>query len=550
MSMKSKLLLFCFFVFPVGWAIAEDWIAIPVVINVVDSSDASKVDEAIKKANEALAKAKIRLEVVKKNQPFNVGNNDANLGEGNGEHDEALEKGGKELEKTCGAGKGLKITVADDVWAESPNTNGWAIHRDPVVFVEGGESDPNKLGKTIAHEIAHSLTLGYDLYDGNDPNRLMWGYDDRGSNLSPAEVNEIRKQGEQRGRPQVITKKVMPGGAVAVPADPLIKVQGYGGVVDSFFDVFCTAPGFNPRDHDFRYADLREVTIFWNRPFDLSSNIIVSTRLGGCYPIIPSSFFDVFLEISLNIDPDPSPDGRITMHIWRDGSGGGIINHMGTYQNLHTGLTDPFDMVVHLNDKFDGIGGAQPANNSLECTIPAMLIFNPASYPGYPLQWPFTAECMLTATDVRLGAPLSDSTPQFEFSLNQPLEGPRISLVETYGGGGDGKVGVCVSGLPSLKPVQVFVDDILAGAAQTAADGTVMTFVEAALVEQGNHQIQIRAETIDPLEPAAISYTTATGYLTHCTAGQIEGDLDNDCDVDFVDFAVLADNWLVGKAPI
>ena len=66
MSMKSKLLLFCFFVFPVGWAIAEDWIAIPVVINVVDSSDASKVDEAIKKANEALAKAKSALRSLRK----------------------------------------------------------------------------------------------------------------------------------------------------------------------------------------------------------------------------------------------------------------------------------------------------------------------------------------------------------------------------------------------------------------------------------------------------------------------------------------------------
>ena len=146
-----------------------------------------------------------------------------------------------------------------------------------------------------------------------------------------------------------------------------------------------------------------------------------------------------------------------------------------------------------------------------------------------------------------LAIPLSDSTPQFNSQLNQPLEGPKISLIETYGGGGAGKVGICGSGLPSLKPVQIFVDDMLAGQPKQIADGTVMTFIDAALVEQGNHQIQIKAETIDPLEPAAISYTTATGYMTRCIAGQIEGDLDNDCDVDFVDFAVLADNWLVGK---
>ncbi|MHC4734660.1 MAG: hypothetical protein ACYTDW_09395, partial [Planctomycetota bacterium] len=55
---------------------AVEWTDIPVVVNIIDASDASKVDEAIKKANEILKQAKIRLIVKKTNPDVNVGNGD------------------------------------------------------------------------------------------------------------------------------------------------------------------------------------------------------------------------------------------------------------------------------------------------------------------------------------------------------------------------------------------------------------------------------------------------------------------------------------------
>ncbi|MHC4544275.1 MAG: hypothetical protein ACYSYL_07060, partial [Planctomycetota bacterium] len=164
---------------------AVEWTDIPVVVNIIDASDASKVDEAIKKANEILKQAKIRLIVKKTNPDVNVGNGDGNLTENEG--DRAQKDGQTELDKVAGAGKGIKITIADDVWTEEPATNGWCIHGNPVVFVETDDADT--MGNVIAHEIIHSLTVSGHSTDSND---VMYPYTPRGTDVRPSDVNEIR----------------------------------------------------------------------------------------------------------------------------------------------------------------------------------------------------------------------------------------------------------------------------------------------------------------------------------------------------------------------
>ncbi len=205
-----------------AWAdpAADEWIELPVVINLYNgcSVTAAESKEYIKRANEVLKQAKIKLTIAKTNENFMVGNNDANQAES--EDDEAIKKGKKELEDNT-KGKGIKINFCDRPIASSANTNGWAIHKTPVIFVR--ESDTTeKSGNTVAHEICHVLTIDYDLYAEANRNRLMYGYSSRtGTELTDAEKEEIRKEAAKRG---TIQKKQ----DAATPSTPKRKETSLG----------------------------------------------------------------------------------------------------------------------------------------------------------------------------------------------------------------------------------------------------------------------------------------------------------------------------------
>ncbi|MHC4220970.1 MAG: hypothetical protein ACYST9_01000 [Planctomycetota bacterium] len=258
--------LICFFVVCdcMGGASADEWIDIPVVVNVVDNSDSSGVDEAIKKANEILSEAKIRLYVVQTNKPYNVGHNNGDLTEAEG--DTAQYAGENEVEGKCGAGKGLKLTIADDVWTEEPGAVGWAIHGNPVVFVEP-DADSNEMGKTVAHEFAHSLTLDYDLYDPNDSNSLMYGYTDgNDTQLDPNEIEEIRKRAKKRGYSYFIVP-VNPTGGVAVPPGVEFSIDAHGALLDDFGDIMVDGAPWDPiTDPNLGFADIHSISMFSDRP--------------------------------------------------------------------------------------------------------------------------------------------------------------------------------------------------------------------------------------------------------------------------------------------
>ncbi|MBX3365161.1 MAG: hypothetical protein KF866_10375 [Phycisphaeraceae bacterium] len=188
----------------------DDWIELPVVINLYKGVNVTE-DEAkgyIERANEVLKQAKIKLKVAKTNTDFEVGNGDANQAET--EDAEAIKKGKEEL-KDHTEGKGIKINFCNQPIDGRPGTNGWAIHKTPVVFVRknsDAEKEKEKTGNTVAHEICHVLTIDYDLYDAEFIKRLMYGRDSRtGTELTDAEKEEIRKEAAKRGK---VEKKEAP----------------------------------------------------------------------------------------------------------------------------------------------------------------------------------------------------------------------------------------------------------------------------------------------------------------------------------------------------
>jgi hypothetical protein len=99
----SALFLCCICLFPIltakaDVAAAEEWVDIDVVVNIIDASDANNVDAIIKRANEILKQAHIRLIVKKTNRNVNVGNGDGNLTADEG--DTAQEDGQKRAGKS------------------------------------------------------------------------------------------------------------------------------------------------------------------------------------------------------------------------------------------------------------------------------------------------------------------------------------------------------------------------------------------------------------------------------------------------------------------
>lgn len=91
-------------------------------------------------------------------------NNDAKLTDS--ERANLRKEGAKETQDSPKK-TGIKMTVAKSVDTANDGAVGRARHRDPTIFIEqqntGGffpKPDPKRTGETIAHELAHALTLG------------------------------------------------------------------------------------------------------------------------------------------------------------------------------------------------------------------------------------------------------------------------------------------------------------------------------------------------------------------------------------------------------
>jgi len=510
---------------------AEEWIDVPVVVNVVDNSDSSGVADAIKKANEYLAQAKIRLYVVDTNKPYNVGDNNGDLTEDEG--DDAQDDGEKEVEDKCGAGKGLKLTIADDVWTEEPNAVGWAVHGNPVVFVEP-DGDANEMGKTVAHEFAHSLTLDYDLYSPNDINSLMYGYTDgNDTQLDPNEIKEIRKRARRRGYPYFIVP-VNPSGGVAVPPGVDFSIDAYGALLDDFGDIMVNGIPWDPlADPNLGFADIHSVSMFCDKPGQ--GDVELSIQLGGTFAV--DSFFDVTYDINI------PPDKKVQVNVQTTG-GPGVFNANAVLWDPGPGIVLPVE--IKLNHKHAGLGpgSSTPENHQLDVNIPDEF-FGPGSDP-FEGQITFSAsshgETRLTPEGPPDKTLLDEETPDGDYQLTEVCPCPGL-MFSTFEDGVSTDISGC--GFTEGQMVEISIDGEPVGTTIAGPKGEFnLRRVPDKLEEPGYEYCRVEAVGYS-MDGMMTVISRAIGFLT--TLDPIEGDIDGDRDVDSVDFAQLANNWLQGK---
>lgn len=534
----------CFFVasvflFSVATAFcAQDPINVEAVVNIIDSSDSSNVAEAIKKANEILGQAGIRLVPVKVNNPYNTGNGDGDLTDAEGTT--AVGEGEQELSDTCGSGNGLKVNIADDVWVEKPNTNGWAIHRRPVVFTEP-DSDPNVMGETIAHEICHSLTLGKDTYDPNLKDNLMYGYTDRGTNLTADQVAEIRKGAMKRV-----------GGwfsRMLLRVWTLIGKAGMG-LLDGLNDLQVNGLPVNISGFDeLNFLDIRMVETFCQNPDQPGAELIVEINPQGAYPP-PDSFFDVFYRIDFDTNQDGIPDGLLTMRVWREPSVPGELFAEATYDN-GLGLVLPMPLQVHTNERHYTPAQGMPYepvifNNTLEAAVllAMMGIDGTAFIDGIVVNTSMEAIVHSPIGFLMPGNMVTDEIATMVIKTESPCECRQVHMLASgraendplwpdkpkymdfVGCGFEGDVGL-------------YINDELAGISVADAHGDVSIRAEVGGLPQGTYTVMLQ-ELFDTATPMRADW--AIGYLD--LRPVIEGDINDDGHVNLTDLAILAQDWL------
>ena len=576
--------LFAFFIYllPSFSALAqthvEEWVDIPVVVNIVGTSDSTNVDEAIKRANEILAGAHIRLIVIKSIHNVDIGDGDEILTED--ERKEAKEYGQQELANICGAGKGIKITVADDVWAEEPSVRGWTVLRKPVVFVE--PDDPNTMGNVTAHVIGHSLGIE-DHHP--DPNNIMYELIPRGSDWDPNDANEVFYDHATRRsyrfaifRPENIFKFLLGRpdmtlftddlpehgfeyfqefpvwGPLAVTlrggfsagvdlgvgydtrgveqfresGNPLDLINGcFFSDLDTFNDQGINDPCgviTDPNDPTIEYTDLREVYLFRRNPFDPNGESRLEIELGGPWndTFDANSFFDIFVS-----EPNDNPVGRFHIEI------GTHIGESGYWENFASG--DTVTLLVQVKDDtvIDGpieiIDGHRVVGTGPN-SLPGLV--GPGSSESFQVRVELTTEDYRQPTLPPIV--VRDFVGPFEFPLIHTLEGPCISFVPG---------GIAGWAFGADKDVGIELDCETIGTTTTKSDGSFIWFMDPeAELESGPHAVIVKE--LDDSGPTGAAY--ATGYFRYCPEGPVAGDFDNDCDVDFHDFAIFANDWLKG----
>ncbi len=467
-KIKTGIVLFCVCLLPAVQARAaempqEEWVDVNVLVNLVDANDANSVEAVIKKANTILEQSKIRLILKKVNKDFKTGNGDANLTDNEGTN--ALEEGKKELAKVFGAGKGIKITITEDVWTEEPNTDGWSVHRNPVLFAETYE-DPNTMGNVTAHEFGHVFTL---QHRENDANNLMYPYTNSSRTvLDVNQTDEIFMEIKKRGTTYLRQPQPLPSGPELGSAGVTYPVNGFGAVFDGLGDVLVTdlltGTAEESNDPTLRFADLDELLIGIDEPFNPGGIVKTQILLGD---IIPHEQVEFFADLSFYLyevgkDPEYPPDATATMHRSREG-----VWEAEIYDpNFHAWPLEP--PRAFENERFDTGLPEELVNQTLELDIPIVSL-NTALNGRFNLNGPpyLLVHGNTWVADYRN----NDATPvilqdttEFTYILpeGQP-PGPQINFTHD---------GIFGHGFTPVSDVGIWLNNNLIDTTRTIDDGT------------------------------------------------------------------------------
>lgn len=515
---------------------------VPVLVNYVDHNGVGsvpqgtkdQVEEAIKKANEILGKFGISLEHTDSNAVQTPsGDGDANMSD----RSSMRASGAHELDTRYGDCNGLKINIVNDIVEGTPGKTwrGVAVSGSKVIIIDVNQmdvNDPNGFGRTIAHETTHDIGDMRDTYDANDVNKLNYGYAGGGTELDPNDANDFRRRARERGR-TVAVHSIAPGGVTGIVTSQSGYIADARGVIsDDLDDAFSPAPGFDPTDRQFKYADIRYVKLFCGEPGQLNSTTHVTVYLDGPFPDYD---FTGSYSVWIVQGPGPDPTGKIEIDISQAGPD---IFVAAYYTALPGGL--PFELgpttVKNNAEMVEDPDINVPVTAAIEIDdVPTeMISMNLASEESTRMY--ATAE----VADPMLGNMIYDETDTFDFGLSLRETDPVIYLINP-GQGADGLTyGVAGAGFTGIPEVEIKIDDEPIGNAAVRPDGTFRFFTNDPAFEftPGAHKI-----VVNPT-PGMVPAGHGIWAVLRLDFPKLKSDLNEDGVVNMYDFAVFASDWL------
>jgi len=519
-------------------------VEMPVVVNVLKGVTFSQqdADKMVENMNKNLGKTDVKF--VRKgpvHQDVNVGNGDGNLDIN--ERNEARKKGRGELEEHSG-GKGIKIYIANEPNAGDPNCVGWACDFDNVIFVKPDAEDPNETGITASHEATHAMTV---RNHSMDPNDLMCE-DGFGTNLRPSDINEIKYRSPKWGIDSSVKPADSNASGKAKDCGKQTKVRGMGLEFDDFEDTIVTAGDpclFAPDDPSFRYIDVEHIILACENPTVSGAMVNVEIFPGGMLPDVSKvdSFFDVYFEPDPL--PVPAPETSLQIHIWRNNAGEPLMREAKMLDHLGTQIATLSPPEIIRNVILDLGPAPKPYNDIIQCQAPLGLI---ASRPE-PLVSNVNvhAHSRLVFDERIPGVQAMDETNIFSFNLENPA-GPSLKVIPATTFASDSAHWVFGSGFKSFETVTILMTSEANTPQFAPLQNTVTTDMNGSFKLVMSPGIAGGLDTYSVVAVGTIAVNSnirsALGYFTDYP---LPPDIDNDNDVDFLDFAIFADYWLYGK---
>jgi hypothetical protein len=516
----------------------SSWYHIPVIVNIASGCDANdaQIKEMIAEANRILRKAKIHFYIKDVNNNYKVGNGNSTFT--GSEENQAIDDGEKEV----GTGKGMKITIGNVV-STIDNPLGIAKHRRPVALIKD-TNDGEDMGKTLAHEFCHTLTLNYDYKDANDSNQtsnLMWQDDTYdGEELNPEQIKEIRKQAKKWGKKSIEPlpanpKPIPPGGPAQVTYGGYrTKNVGWGIVLDDGNDtpIIIFEP-VHPKMHDIRWTE-----VLSELPGVPDSNVVVGILVQG---LIHADYdYSVLYTIKFDANFDEIADVIIEIPVTSVG-GELLYNDAMVMPSGFPVFFAPVKISTHYKFR-DYAGGikavAEPSYSSIDVEIPSTQFM---SFPGGIFNVPCRAmvTSMLTigansAIDEtqwfqvinEVGCTSEDHIGVMYFAPPNPGDPLNPYMLASYKISGEGFVG----------DVEIFVNGHFTGTAFCLPNGNFTYVITPEMMTFGEQFVEAIGTDSVGIKKRIFSY--------FINKEPIDGDINGDYSVDMRDFAIMAANWL------
>jgi len=523
---------------------------VPVLINVLEGVTISdeNIEAMIDKANEILKQANIEIEAKSSNTTRDVndqGNHDGRLSRKN---KKALDRNGlKEANEKLGKGKGIKIYITNQIGSgrcdgltSHASNNNSSVTPPRTIYIKAEpndlNNDPNKLGNVCAHEHCHSLTLGPGHIEKAGTYADRWGHSRNPNNLMyPSYLykagNKIRKRGKKLNEEQ---KKEIKKGAKCLGHTKLVQHIAKPYPFGEDPNVLCLDTIHGGWVDDINetanvYTDLFTGSLFAE---DINGTLELNILLNGTFPTSP---VDINVAVYFNTDangltgsnfgPATGVDKAINIELSGNHPAGDfdatvVDINSGSTTYLHDGHTativEIYDFpddndTPYTEDYIDGLNQTLPMSMILPLAdqVPVWIRLDDNSSSDYDevnFQWQIT----------------SPNPPTLELTTTRLEPGQKIFLTGQ-------------NFTPSSQ-VEIFLDDDLLDTITAEPNGAIDANMPLPVVDFNDFFVTAR--------DVSGAFDFSLLEVTHNIA-----DLTYNQEVDFLDFSVFADNWLVGVNP-